>query len=145
MSLFVCVCVCLSVRKTLGQNISTSLNPIHKLFHFSERRDNVFFVFWKFWFGAPGEPVKNYPFWRLKSYFSMKELSDWVENIQLVQFEYGEFKNEISRKKYWRLPDKLFIKLSYTNLGGLSLGRISQRVLIQFTKFLIFLKEGIIL
>ena len=44
----------------------------------------------------------------------MKESSDWVENIHLGQFEYEEFKNELTKKKYWRLPDKLFIKLSNT-------------------------------
>ena len=113
----VCVCVCLSVRKTLGQDISTSFNPIPKLFGFSERGDNsvgVYFSFFEnFDLGRRGSLSKIPLFWRLKPYFSMKESSDWVENIHLGQFEYGEFKNELTKKKYWRLPGKLFIKQWY--------------------------------
>ena len=111
-----------NTRKTshiqLGQDILTSFNPIHKLFDFSERRYNsvgMYFSFFEnFDLGRRGSLSKNPLFWRLNPYFSMKESSYWVENIHLGQFEYEEFKNELTKKKYWRLPNKLFIKQSNT-------------------------------
>ena len=102
----------------LGQDILTSFYPIHKLFSFSERGDNsvgMYFSFFEnFDLGRRGSLSKIPLFWRLKPYFSMKESSDWVKNIHLGQFEYGEFKNEKIKKKYWHLPHQLFIKLSNT-------------------------------
>ena len=102
----------------MGQDILTSFHPIHKLFGFSERGDNSVCMYYSFFenfdLGRRGSLSKIPLFWRLKPYFSMKESSDWVENIHLGQFEYEEFKNELTKKKYWRLPDKLFIKLSNT-------------------------------
>ena len=111
-----------NTRKTshiqLGQDILTSFYLTHKLCSFSERGDNsvgMYFSFFEnFDLGRRGSLSKIPLFWRLKPYFSMKVSSDWVENIHMGQFEYGEFKNGDLKKRYWRLPHQLFIKLSNT-------------------------------